>query len=108
MIFPLSTFLNNYHEPLILVTLHVFFTETFEGNMGKAMIRKSLRHPSIWILRLQPSNRRLRATGEKSHRCPAHRSRRAMVVAGEFSIDYNYDDLSEADPYEQQGIWEYK
>lgn len=27
---------------------------------------------------------------------------------GEFDIDYNYDDLSEADSYEQQIIWEYK
>lgn len=27
---------------------------------------------------------------------------------GKFNIEYNYEDLSEADPYEQQVIWEYK
>ncbi|TCP31233.1 uncharacterized protein DUF600 [Scopulibacillus darangshiensis] len=26
---------------------------------------------------------------------------------GNFNIDYNYDDLSEVDPHEQQIIWEY-
>ncbi len=29
-------------------------------------------------------------------------------TTGEFNIDYNYEDLSEVDPYEQQIIWEYK
>lgn len=28
--------------------------------------------------------------------------------SGEFNIDYNYNDLAEADSYEQQIIWEYK
>jgi len=28
--------------------------------------------------------------------------------SGEFNIDYNYNDLSEVDSYEQQIIWEYK
>ncbi|PLR81665.1 cytoplasmic protein [Bacillus canaveralius] len=27
---------------------------------------------------------------------------------GDFNIEYNYDDLSEVDSYEQQIIWEYK
>ncbi|WP_257350206.1 antitoxin YezG family protein [Pseudalkalibacillus decolorationis] len=32
----------------------------------------------------------------------------SLLSPNDFNIDYNYEDLSEVDSYEQQIIWEYK